>query len=160
MAKKELDLYGLSTCAILNLPEKLSGQDAVNYVAALQEIVRVGEASIEEHQFRYFVEYNLGIEPLEVELGREKAAAHQGALSELVSGIDDPEVRAYLFRDAYLMTLVHEGGDSVEWRILERLSGALGLSTSLAKKIVRMVDDLVKLHKDFVEVLEEAGIAK
>jgi hypothetical protein len=160
LAKRELDLYGLSTCAILGPPQELTGEDAVNYVAALLEISRVGSMSVEKQQFQYYVESNLGIEPLEIELGREKAATHRGALSELVSGIENPEVCAYLFRDAYLMTLMHKGGDCVEWMILERLSGALGLSASLAKKIVKMVDDLVKLHRDFLDVLEEAGIEK
>ena len=160
MAIKELDLYGLSTCAILGPPGQLVGEDAINYVAVLLEIARVGGMSVEEHQFQYFVEYNLGIQPYEVDAGQMKAASHQGALSELVGGIENPETRAYLFRDAYLMILAHEGGDNVEWQILERLSGALGLSTSLAKKIVKMVDDLLQLHKDFRLVLEEAGIKK
>lgn len=160
MAKQDLDIFELSTCAILAPPDELSGQDAVNYVALLLEISRVGGASVAERKFQYFVERNLGIKPEEIERGREKAKTSQGALGELVSGITDPEVRVYLFRDAYLMTLVHEDSDSVEWQILERLSGALGLSTSLAKKIVRMVDDMVKLHEDFLAVLEEAGIKK
>ncbi len=160
MAKKDLDLFELSTRAILGPPNNLSGEDAVNYVALLLEIAQVGGTSVAERKFQFFVERNLGIKPEEIERGREKAQAHQGALSELVSGITDPEVCVFLFRDAYMMTLVHNDSDSVEWRILERLSGALGLSTSLAKKIVKMVDDIVKLHRDFLDVLEEAGIEK
>ncbi len=160
MAKKDLDFFEFSTRAIFGPPSDLSGEDAANYVAVLLEISRVGGASVDERKFQYSIEHNLGIEPEEIERGREKAQTHQGELGELVSGITNPEVCVYLMRDAYLMTLVHNGSDSVEWQILERLSGALGLSTSLTKKIVKMVDDSLKLHRDFLAVLEEAGIEK
>ena len=158
LARKEIDLLEFATGSILGGPEDLAGEKAINYVAVLLEIGRIGGVSVEERKFEYFVESNLGIEAKEIEQGRQKARDHEGALGELVGGIQDQEYRVYLFRDAYLMTLVHNGLSTVEWSALERLSGALGLSTGLAKKIVRMVDDLVQLHKDFLDVLEEAGI--
>ena len=158
MARKDIDLIKFATGSILGGPEDLTGEKAVNYVAVLLEIGRIGGASVEERKFEYFVERNLGIKPQEVEQGRQKARDNEGALGELVAWIDDPAYRVYLFRDSYLMAVVHNGLNNIEWHALERLSGALGLSTSLTDKIVKMVDDLVQLHEDFLDVLEEAGI--
>ncbi|MBW7997926.1 MAG: hypothetical protein FVQ81_15420 [Candidatus Glassbacteria bacterium] len=157
MAKIDIDLFKFATGSILGAPGELAGEDAVNYVAVLLEISRVGGVSVEERKFQFFVERNLGIEAEEIEQGRAKAKEHEGALADLVSGINDPEIRVHLFRDAYLMTLVG-GLDNVELQVMDRLAGALGLSRSLANKIFKMVDDLVQLHKDFLDVLEQAGI--
>lgn len=115
---------------------------------------------MEEREFLSTVTANLGISGEDAGKGAQKAKENEGAIGELVSGIEDREYCVALFRDAYLMSLLNDGTDNVEWQVLERLSGALGLSTSLANKIVAMVDGLFNLREAYLEVLEEAEIDK
>ena len=70
--------------------------------------------------------------------------------------IEEPELRVCILRDAYMMAMMDDKVDHVEWLALERLAGALGLSNHLARKITELVDSIVELQKELGKLAKRA----
>ena len=150
------DLLGLTTKFILDSRAEIPEEKLVNYLATLLEIARIGGVSVEEQIFSEYIVSSLGLSPDVVHKAKRLIDRESLSMGELVARIEEPELRVCILRDAYMMAMMDDKVDHVEWLALERLAGALGLSNHLAKKITKLVDNIVELQNELGKLAKKA----
>ena len=150
------DLLGLTTKFILDSRAEIPEEKLVNYLATLLEIARIGGVSVEEQIFSEYIVSSLGLSPDVIHKAERLIDRESLSMGELVARIEEPELRVCILRDAYVMAMMDDKVDHVEWLALERLAGALGLSHHLAKKITELVDNIVELQKELGKLAKKA----
>ncbi len=150
------DLLGLTTKFILDSRAEIPEEKLVNYLATLLEIARIGGVSVEEQLFSEYIVSSLGLSPDVIRKAERLIDRESLSMGELVARIEEPELRVCILRDAYMMAMMDDKVDHVEWLALERLAGALGLSNHLAKKITELVDNIVELQKELGKLAKRA----
>jgi len=150
-----MDLLALEPKFILDSPDELTEEDLVCYIATLKEIARIHGVSIEQTKFSEYIINSLGVSQDIIENADRLITEEAMSMGELVSRIKEPWYRVCLLRDAYIMAMLDDEVDHVEWLALQRLAGTLGLSRRLEKKVMNLVDDMVKIQKDFEKLIEE-----
>jgi len=151
-----MDMLALAPKFILDTGAEVSEENLVNYVAVLKEIARIGGVSVEEQKFGEYITSSLGISKDIVSKADRLINEESMSLGELVSRIKEPEYRVCILRDAYIMAMMDDKIDHVEWLALERLAGTLGLSSHTSRKIMNLVDDIIKLQKEFKKLTRQA----
>ena len=151
------DLLSLTTKFILDSGAEITEGKLVNYIATLMEIARMGGVSVEEQKFSEYIVSSLGLSPDVIQKAERLIDEESLSMGELVARIEEPELRVCILRDAYVMAMMDDKVDHVEWLALERLAGALGLSHKLAKKITELVDNIVELQKEFEKLAKKAS---
>ena len=143
-----VDLLSLTPKYILDSEVEIPEEKLVNYLATLLEVARMGGVSVEEHKLGEYIVSSLEISPDVVQQAARLIEEEALSIGELVARIEEPVLRVCILRDAYMMAMMDEKVDHMEWMALERLAGALGLSHKLAEKVTQMVDSAVELQKE------------
>jgi len=150
------DLLSLTTRFILDSGAEIPEEKLVNYLATLLEIARLGGISVEEQMFSEYIVSSLSLSPDVVQKAKRLIGDESLSMGELVARIEEPELRVCILRDAYVMAMMDDKVDHVEWLAIERLAGALGLSYNLAKKVTELVDSIVELQKELEKLAKKA----
>ena len=150
------DLLALVSKFILKSTVELPEEKLIYYIATLKEIARMGGVSVKEQNFTNYLESSLGLSRELIQKADQLVNEKSLSMGELVAGIKEPEYRVCILRDAYLMARMDDKVDQSEWLALERLAGALGLSESLARKVINLVDDIIELHHEFEKLSQKS----
>jgi len=152
-----VDLLSLTPKYILNSEVEIPEEKLVSYLATLLEVARMGGVSVEEHKLGEYIVSSLEISPDVVQRAARLIEEEALSIGELVARIEEPVLRVCILRDAYVMAMMDEKVDHLEWMALERLAGALGLSHKLAKKITQFVDSMVEVQNELDELTERSS---
>ena len=145
---RALDLLSLTPKFILDSDAEIPEEKFVNYLATLLEVARMGGVSVEENKLGEYIVSSLGISPDVIQRAERLLEEESVSIGELVATMEEPELRVCILRDAYVMAMMDEKVDHMEWMVLERLAGALGLSHKLAEKVTQMIDGIVELQEE------------
>ncbi|MBW1696367.1 MAG: TerB family tellurite resistance protein [Deltaproteobacteria bacterium] len=154
---RSVDLLNLTPKFIMDSDAEIPEEKIVNYLAALLEVARMGGVSVEEHKLSEYLVSALGLSPEVIRRAARLIEEQSLSMGELVARIEEPELRVCILRDAYVMAMMDEKVDHMEWMALERLAGALGLSHKIAEKVTKMVDSLVELHKELDKLVKKSS---
>jgi len=143
-----MDLFAITPNFIIDSPDELTEEELVYYLATLKEIARIGGISSGEKKFGEYFVSALGISMDIVQKSDRLINENSLSMGELVSKIKTPWCRVCLLRDAYIMAMIDDDVDQVEWLALQRLSGTLGLHQSTTKKVIQLVDNIVDIQED------------
>lgn len=149
------DLLSLTTRFILDSGAEIPEEKLVNYLATLLKIARLGGISVEEQMFSEYIVSSLSLSQDVIQKAKRLIDEESLSMGELVARIET-ELRVCILRDAYVMAMMDDKVDHVEWLALERLAGALGLSHNLAKKVTELVDNIVELQKELERLAKKA----
>lgn len=153
---RAIDLLSLTPKFILDSGAEIPEEKVVNYIATLLEVARMGGITVEEHMFGEYIVSSLGLSQEVIRKAERLIEEESLSMGELTARIEEPELRICILRDAYVMAMMDNKVDHVEWLALERLAGALGLSHKLANKVTKLVDDIVALQKEFEKLAGKA----
>ncbi|MBN2289483.1 MAG: hypothetical protein JXQ83_09140 [Candidatus Glassbacteria bacterium] len=148
------DLFNLTPSMLMDFKAEIPEEKMVYYIAALREVARIGGVSSTEDRFIKNLITYLDLPADVPDKARNLTENQSLSLGELTAKMEEPLLRVCLLRDAYVMVMLDENVDEVEWLTLERLAGALGLSHSVVKKVTRLVDDIVEIKAELEELSE------
>lgn len=149
---RALDLLSLTPKMLLDYDAEIPEEKLIYYIAALREVARIGGVSSKEDRFIKNLITSLGLPADVPDKARNLTEKKSLSIGELTAKMEDPLLRVCLLRDAYIMVVLDEDVDEVEWLALERLAGALGLSHSVVKKVTRLVDDILEIKDELEEL--------
>ena len=140
------DLLGLVPKYIFESKKEIGEDKLVRYIAAVMEAARMEGVSLEEqHLVEYLVE-SLHLSGDGVEKAKKLIGRGTASFGELLAGIEEPELRVCILRDAYAMVRQDKNVDNVEMLSMERLGAALGLSERLVGKVTGLVDAMYDIR--------------
>jgi len=142
------DLLSLVPKFIFHSEKQIGEEKLVRYLAALMEAARMSGVSPEEQYLLTYLEDSLGLSTGVVGKARKLTESQAMTFGELLAGIEEPELRICILRDAYVMARMDKKIDNIEMLSLERLGGALGLSEGTVEKVVELVDTLFAVKQE------------